>query len=145
MTLNLIKLCVGCPSIDQLERWQSARLADMRLRGVPAELKHTTRMTPKRRDDLLEGGSLYWVIRGAVQVRQKLVDIRSFTDEEGVKRCNLVLDPALVPTVPRKFRPFQGWRYYPGKDAPPDLETRDGDVSDMPQDMRQELAEMGLL
>ena len=145
MTLNLIKLCVGCPSIDELEGWQAARLADMHARGVPAELKHTTRMTPKRSSELLDGGSLYWVIKGSVQVRQKLIDIRTFTDAEGIKRCDLVLDSKLVPTIPRRFRPFQGWRYYESKDAPPDLESRGGDFADMPQDLRQELAEMGLI
>ncbi|MBZ0215312.1 MAG: DUF1489 domain-containing protein [Fimbriimonadaceae bacterium] len=145
MTLNLIKLCVGCPSIEQLEEWQSGRLADMRQRGVPAQLKHTTRMTPKRRDELLDGGSLYWVIKGAVQVRQVLTDIRSFTDDEGIKRCDLMLDPELVATIPRRFRPFQGWRYFPGNDAPPDLPSAGGDFSDMPPALRQELAELGLI
>lgn len=145
MTLNLIKLCVGCLSIEQLEEWQSTRLADMRRRGVPAELKHTTRMTPKRCDELLDGGSLYWVIKGSVQVRQALTDIRNFTDDDGIKRCDLMLDSELVPTIPRRFRPFQGWRYYPGHDAPQDLPKMGGDFSDMPSAMRQELAELGLL
>ena len=145
MTLNLIKLCVGCPSIEQLEEWQAARLADMRKRGVVAELKHTTRMTPKRREELLDGGSLYWVIKGSIQVRQALTDIRNFTDEDGIRRCDLMLGADLVATIPRRCRAFQGWRYYPSSDAPPDLPTKDGDFSDMPPALRQELAELGLI
>ncbi len=145
MSLNLIKLCVGCPSIEELQEWQSARLEDMRARGNTMQLKHTTRMMPKRREELLNGGSLYWVIKGSVQVRQKLTDIRSFTDDEGIKRCDLMLGLELVATVPRRFRPFQGWRYYPGSDAPPDLPVGSGDFADMPPAMRRELAEMGLI
>jgi hypothetical protein len=145
MALNLIKLCVGCDSIDDLAQWQARRLADYRRRGEPAELKHTTRMTPKRRDELIDGGSLYWVIKGFIQTRQRLVDIRPFTDAEGIRRCHLVLGSELVVVAPRPFRAFQGWRYYPAKDAPPDLGAVAKGAEDMPSELRRELAELGLL
>ncbi|MDP2620217.1 MAG: DUF1489 domain-containing protein [Hyphomicrobiales bacterium] len=145
MALNLIKLCVGCESIDDLAQWQAARLADYRRRGEPAELKHTTRMMPRRRDELLGGGSLYWVIKGFVQARQRLVDIRPFTDADGIRRCHLVLDSDLVAVAPRPFRAFQGWRYYPAKDAPLDLRMAAKGADEMPAELRRQLAALGLL
>ena len=144
MTLHLIKLCVGVDTFDELRTWQQKRLRQMRKAGEPAELKHTTRMMPKRRDELLAGGSLYWVIKGLVQARQTLTDIRPFTDSEGISRCHLMLGDKLVPVAPRPFRAFQGWRYYQAKDAPPDLATGD-EINEMPEEMRRELAELGLL
>jgi len=142
VTLHLIKLCVGCDSIEDLRAWQKERLAQMKKRGQKLELKHTTRMVPKRRDDVLDGGSLYWVIKGYVAVRQPLLDIRPFVDKEGVSRCHLVYDKQLVTVVPRPRRAFQGWRYFEPKDAPPDI----GKVSaGLPDKLQRELAELGLL
>ena len=85
------------------------------------ELKHTTRMLPKRREEVLDGGSLYWVIKGFIAVRQRLLDIRPFVDKEGVSRCHLVYDKDLVVVSPQPRRPFQGWRYFEAKDAPRDM------------------------
>lgn len=114
--------------------------------GLPAELFHTTRMIPKRRDELLDGGSLYWVIKGSVQARQKLIDVRPFKDDEGTRRCHLVLDPALVETRPQPRRAFQGWRYLTPVDAPDDLTVHDRDsVAQISADMRQALQELCLL
>ena len=115
----------------------------MRKRGLKAEQFHTTRMIPKRRDEVLDGGSLYWVIKGFTAVRQVLADIRPFTDHDGVQRCHLVLKPALISVAPRPRRPFQGWRYLDPKDVPPDIGTTDGE--EMPEQLRRELAELGLL
>lgn len=144
MTLHLIKLCVGVETFDELLTWQKKRLRQKRKAGEPVEITHTTRMMPKRRDELLAGGSLYWVIKGLIQARQSLDDMRPFTDAAGIGRCHLVLGNKLVPVSPRPFRAFQGWRYYPAKDAPPDLAAGDG-VQEMPEEMRRELAELGLL
>ena len=144
MTLNLIKLCVGCDSIDHLARWQKERVQALKKRGAKVELTHTTRMVPKRIEELLDGGSLYWVIKGTVAVRQRLIDIRPFVDKEGVPRCHLVLDKDLVIVAPRPRRAFQGWRYLDEADAPPDLPKAmkpDG----VSEKMRRELAELGLL
>jgi hypothetical protein len=100
-------------------------------------------MVPKRADELLDGGSIYWVIKGEIQVRQRLIEIRPFTDDEGIKRCALVLDPDLVETECMPRGPFQGWRYFPAKDAPPDLAA--GDAQDLPPALRKELRALGLL
>ena len=144
MALHLVKLCVGCDSIEDLQSWIDERLAQRRARGEPAEHTHTTRQVPKRRDDLLAQGSLYWVIRGFIQVRQRLLDIRPFTDAEGIPRCHFVLEPVLVPTVPQPCRPFQGWRYFEPRHAPADLAAAStGD--ELPPHLWRELAELGLL
>lgn len=142
MTLHLIKLCVGIDQIDELVQWQKDRLKQMKKRGQKPELKHTTRMVPKQREALLDGGSLYWVIRGTVAVRQRLLDIRPFVDKEGIGRCHLMLDKELVLVSPRPRRAFQGWRYLPAKEAPPDIGKAE---RALPDKLRRELAELGLL
>ena len=96
MALNLIKLCVGCDSVEDLEEWIAFRLDERRRAGEPVEHFHTTRMVPTRGAELIDGGSLYWVIKGNVQCRQRLLDIRPFTDGEGIGRCHLMLDPMVV-------------------------------------------------
>jgi hypothetical protein len=143
MTLHLIKLCVGCDSIEDLAEWIEHKRREARRAGRQPEHGHVTRMVPKRRDDLLDGGSLYWVIKGNVQVRQRLLDIRTFTDGEGIQRCRLVLDQALMPTAWQPKRAFQGWRYYDPKDVPPDLNR--GRKGDLPPALRAELASLGLM
>ncbi len=142
--LNLLKLCVGVSAVEELQAWIDYRLEQRRQNGKPAEQIHTTRMIPKRTDELLADGSLYWVIKGNIQVRQHLMDIRPFTDNEGIKRCDLVLEPRLILTQWQPRRAFQGWRYLKPEDAPVDLGTGSG-VEDMPPDLRLELAELGLL
>ena len=101
--------------------WVAPRLAEMARNGETPEQRHTTRMVPKRVDELLDGGSLYWVIKGQIAVRQALLAVRPFTDHDGIGRCHLVLDPVMVPLDPRPHRPFQGWRYLRPDDAPPDF------------------------
>ena len=145
MPLHLLKLCVGCDSITDLEQWiEENRLHHHRL-GRPYEQTHTTRMVPKQCGDLLDGGSLYWVIRGQVSCRQRLLAVRPFTDPDGVGRCHLVLEPSVIPVEPRPCRPFQGWRYLKAADAPRDLDGRSGDLAEMPEALRRELTELGLL
>jgi len=140
MALHLLKLCVGTDSIADLEAWIEQSL---RHRGEQA---HTTRMVPKREADLLPDGSLYWVIKGQIACRQRLMAVRPFTDGGGVRRCHLVLEPRVRPVVPRPCRPFQGWRYLEHATAPLDLEAAAaGEVAAMPDTMRRELAELGLL
>jgi hypothetical protein len=145
MPLHLIKLCVGCDSISDLEEWIEENQAHYRRLGRAYEQTHTTRMVPKRMSELVGGGSLYWVIRGQVSCRQRLVAVRPFTDSGGIGRCHLVLEPSVVPVEPRPCRPFQGWRYLDGKVAPRDLGGQSGDLAEMPEGMRRALAELGLL
>ena len=144
MPLHLIKLCVGAESIDDLEQWIAERIAERRKRGERTLSLHVTRMAPKRGAELLDGGSLYWVIRGQVAARQKLEDIETFTDGEGIGRCRLWMEPQVTPVLPRPYRPFQGWRYLAAEDAPPDLRAR-GEIAEMPESLRRELSGLGLL
>lgn len=144
MPLHLLKLCVGCDGISDLEDWIRERLAK-RPKGSPRQHAHITRMTPKRADELLDGGSLYWVIRGEITCRQKLVGINPFVDGEGIGRCRLMLEPIVVPVEPRPYRAFQGWRYLAPKDAPPDLSRSAAGATSMPEEMRRELRALGLL
>ena len=143
MALNLIKLCVGVAAIEELHAWIDYRLDHRQKNGKPAEQIHTTRMIPKRAEELLAGGSLYWVIKGHVQVRQHLIDIRPFTDTDGISRCDLVLEPRLVPTDWQPRRALQGWRYLKTEDAPRDMMS--GSNEGLPAKMRLELSELGLI
>jgi hypothetical protein len=135
MSLHLIKLCVGADSIDDLRAWRAQQAAAGR-----RALVHT-RQTPKRVDDLLDGGSLYWVIKGVVLVRQRLLAVDRI--EEGAQsRCEILLDDVLQLTAPQPRRPFQGWRYLDPKDAPPDLTAEAGEEAMSPELARQ-LREIG--
>lgn len=146
MTLHLVKLCVGAVSIDDLAEWQAGRLAEARARGSDVRLFHTTFQTPKRQDELLAGGSLYWVIKGQIQVRQHLIGFAEGNKEDGSPCCLLLLDPALVPVRPVPRRAFQGWRYLTAEDAPPDLDdAATSGLAGMPDQLRRELAELGLI
>lgn len=144
MALNLLKLCVGADSVESLQAWIDFRQEQKKLAGEPAEQTHTTRMVPTRRDELLDGGSLYWVIKGRIQVRQHLLDIRPFTDKAGIKRCDLVLEPRLILTQYQPKRPFQGWRYLKASDAPADIRSA-AEAAAMPEAMRRDLSELCLI
>ncbi len=146
MPLHLIKLCVGIDRIAQLVQLQERRLQALVADGQPPLLSHITRMTPKRADELLAGGSIYWVIRGQIQARQRLRAIERFTDTDGIGRCALMFEATLVRTVAQPRRPFQGWRYLKPEDAPADLDqAMQGEDLEMPPEMRAELAALGLL
>jgi hypothetical protein len=145
MALHLLKLCVGCNSIQDLEEWIEENQALHRRLKRSYEQTHTTRMVPKRAIEIVDGGSLYWVIRGQVACRQRLLEIRPFTDADGIGRCHLVLEPQVVSVEPRPYRPFQGWRYMEMKDAPRDLGTGSSGFGQMPEALRRELADLGLI
>jgi hypothetical protein len=145
MPLHLIKLCVGADSVRDLEDWIKEKLRQKRQRGEKPEHIHRTRMVPKRADELRDGGSLYWVIKGEITCRQRIRDIRPFRDKDGVGRCGLVLDRNVVLVAPRPFRAFQGWRYLAAGDAPRDLDTVAKGAAAMPEAMRRELRELGLM
>ncbi|MFP4003770.1 MAG: DUF1489 family protein [Alphaproteobacteria bacterium] len=146
MTIHLIKLCVGIDSVDDLLAWRRKMAARAKREGRKYEPGHTTRMTPKRREEILDGGSLYWVMKGVIQARQRVIDIRPVTGEDGIPRCRFIFDPEIVRTRPQPRRAFQGWRYLRPEDAPPDLpEGEAGDLAEMPAEMRAELMELGLI
>ena len=146
--LHLIKLCVGCDSIRDLEDWIEEKLKARKTVGKGArtrERNHTTRMVPKRAAEILDGGSLYWVIRGQIMCRERILDIRPFTDKDGIGRCHIVLDCKPVPIEPRPYRAFQGWRYLKPDEAPRDLNRAAPGARDMPEELRRELRSLGLL
>jgi hypothetical protein len=145
MPLHLIKLCVGCDSVRDLEDWIKQKLKAKRKTGEKPEHIHRTRMVPKRAAELTNGGSLYWVIRGEVMCRQRLRDVRPFRDKDGIGRCGLVLDPKVILVEPRPYRAFQGWRYLGANDAPRDLDKAVKGAAAMPETLRRELRELGLM
>ncbi len=114
MTIHMVKLCVGADSVDDLTAWQRHLMETL-----PAPVHHT-RMAPKRAEELLDGGSLYWVIKRQICVRQRIVDIREVQSGRG-PLCELVFDPQTILTEPQPKRPFQGWRYLKPDEAPADL------------------------
>ena len=139
MTLHLVKLCVGIDDVDELADWQKRRAAERKAAGATHACIHRTRMMPKRQQDLLDGGSLYWVIKGQVLVRQAIDEI--VTEEGGPQPCRIYLKPDLIETAPQPRRAFQGWRYLEAGDAPPDLAT--GGDEAVPQDLARQLRELG--
>jgi len=145
MPLNLVKLCVGVDAVEELQASIDHGLADKKRRGVEVIQFHTTRMIPKRADELVDGGSLYWVIKGNIQVRQHIEEIRPFTDAAGISRCRIVLEPRLIMTEWQPRRAFQGWRYLTVADAPADLARGRSGLLSLPPDLRRELADLGLL
>jgi hypothetical protein len=145
MALHLLKLCVGCDAIEDLEEWIAERLKAARKAGKTPEHAHITRMIPQRAEELVDGGSLYWVIRGNVQVRQRILAVRPFRDQDGIRRCRLVLQPQTVPTEWQPRRAFQGWRYLKPEEAPRDLSNARAGLRQLPAELRRDLADLGLL
>jgi hypothetical protein len=145
MTLHLIKLAVGCDSVKDLKSWVAERMQTAKKKGLPQHHVHVTRMMPKRVDELLDGGSLYWVIRGEIAAREKIIAIEPFRDRDGIGRCRLVMQPKVISVLARPMRPFQGWRYFTEDAAPPDLRSAGAGVAAMPEPLRRELRELGLL
>jgi hypothetical protein len=144
--MHLIKLCVGVDSLEQLAAWQAMRLEKFALAGASRELIHRTRHTPRQAEAVLKSGSLYWVIKGSIKARQKILELREETDAEGRTLCGIVLGHGLMATRPQPRRAFQGWRYLHPDDAPLDLGPAHGaDEGDIPAAMRAELAALSLL
>lgn len=140
-------MAVGIEDIDHLARIQARRLAEAEAAGEPAILRHVTRNTPRRAAEVLDGGSLYWIIRGSIRVRQRLLALEPVQDEAGRPACGLRLEPLLVRTVPRPQRAMQGWRYLDPAAAPPDLDfpTPEEDTDALPPALAEELRTLGLL
>jgi hypothetical protein len=146
MPLHLIKLAVGCDSVKELKGWIAERMRVAKKKGLPQRHVHVTRMTPKRAEEILDGGSLYWVIRGEIAAREKILAIEPFRDRDGIGRCRLVMQPKVIAVSPRPMRPFQGWRYLTEGAAPPDLARAAATgLAAMPEPMRRELRDLGLI
>lgn len=143
MAVHLLKLCVGAQSIAQLAQWQEHHLRMMAQLGQSPEIMHVTRQTPKRAEELLHGGSMYWVIKSAIVARQRLLELRPL-EIDGVAHCGLVLNPEIITVASRPRRPFQGWRYLDPADVPPDIGVWNG-AEDGASALQQELMSLGLV
>tara|TARA_R110000868_G_scaffold35549_1_gene127381 strand:+ start:41377 stop:41814 length:438 start_codon:yes stop_codon:yes gene_type:complete len=143
MAVHLIKLCVGVKEIDQLESWRTQEIAERRAAGEPEVIVHVTRMMPSRKDEVEDGGSLYWVINGSVQCRSEIIALEALTGEDGIKRCAIIMSPEIIRTAPSPKRPFQGWRYLKPEDAPRDLTGPGEGGRELPDDLRAKLMEIG--
>jgi hypothetical protein len=138
MALHLIKLCVGVSEISEMRSW--VKIA----KGTGEVLDHVTRMFPRRKDEILSGGSLYWVIRGMILCRQPIADLVPVLGFDEIERCQIVFKPQIILVRPTPRRPFQGWRYLTPEDAPADM-ARVSAEADMTEQMRRDLAALGLI
>lgn len=139
-TLHLQKLSVGTEGIADLAAWQNTPRAQVD--GLP---RHITRMWPKRAEEVLGGGSMYWVIKGQILCRQRIERFDEYDRGDGIRRCAIVLDPELIRVVPTLKRPFQGWRYLKAEDAPMDLPKGREAEEALPSSLSAALAEIGVL
>ncbi|MEM7526809.1 MAG: DUF1489 domain-containing protein [Pseudomonadota bacterium] len=150
--LNLVKLCVGADTVEDLAEWQAHVTATRRAAGESPQPNHVTRMWPRREAEILggegDGGSLYWVIRGLILVRQPILAFQEVRGEDGIRRCSIVLAPELVRVETKPRGPFQGWRYLEAKDAPRDLGPWRGGsegAQTLPVHLESALEQMGVL
>jgi hypothetical protein len=143
MTLHLLKLCVGIDSVEDLEAYRARRSKEQAARGEPLHSVHVTRMFPKQAGKLLDGGSLYWVIKRVIQCRQRIVSLDEVIGDDGIRRCAIVMDPEITRTAPAARRPFQGWRYLKAEEAPMDISDPAAGGESLPPDLRRKLIEIG--
>ena len=142
MAIHLQKLSVGSESITTLQDWQKMVVRRRTQKGLSPHHQHVTRMFPKQKEALLEGGSIYWVIKGLIQCRNEIVALEKTQTNDGRKACAIIMEPKLIPVVPTPKRPFQGWRYLKAGDVPADLSELGG-ANDLPPELRAKLAELG--
>lgn len=157
MTVHLVKLCVGIDSIDELSRYRDELAAKLKKAGGPLEDRHVTRIRPKRDAEVLDGGSLYWVIRGIICARHRILRLEDVAlasrdgGEGDTTYCAIVYDPTVIVTESRPRRPFRGWRYLEVDDAPPDLKDQRAALRQvkaegrLPAEMLRELKMLGLM
>ena len=138
--VNLLKLCVGADSVEDLLEWHRTNPSPF----ATGERRHVTRMWPKREAEVLAGGSLYWVVKGVILCRQRIVRLDEVDRGDGIRRCGIIMDPAVIRTEPAPRRPFQGWRYLDAKDSPRDLPKARANDSELPPELSAALAEIGL-
>jgi hypothetical protein len=151
MTVHLQKLCVGINTIQELVQYRDDLAKRLKRAGRPMEDQHWTRHRPKRDDEILDGGSLFWVIKGQMCVRQRILRLDDVQDEAGKAYCAIIYDPTVILTELHPRRAFQGWRYLEAADAPADLPDqkaalrRAADAAELPEEMARELRDLGLL
>jgi len=138
--VNMLKLSVGSESVESLIDWQHHRSQQV----ADGRYYHVTRMWPKRVDEILAGGSMYWVIGGLIQARQRISGFHEIIGDDGIRRCGIVMEREVVRTDIAPKRPFQGWRYLPAADAPADLRAAPAGQAPLPPDMAAALADIGV-
>lgn len=143
--LHMLKLCVGAARVEDLEAWQDLCARRARVAGRDPGPVHVTRMRPRREAEILGGGSLYWVFQGFVLARQRILGLDPVTGEDGVARCAIRLDPAIVRTEAQPRRPFQGWRYLAAEEAPADLPAEETGETGLPPALQAELSALGVV
>ena len=141
--VNLIKLCVGAQNVSDLYNWQKNRLINEKNLENPATF-FITRMRPKRENDILNGGSIFWVFKGLILARQKIIGFDNFMREDNILRCKIILDRKIILTDPYHKKPFQGWRYFSQQEAPKDREVFSNDKNQLPLKIEKELSEIGI-
>jgi len=139
-TINLVKLSVGIDSVEHLQTYRKR----IRSEGGPERPRHITRMWPRREKELLNGGSIYWVIKGVIQCRQRVIRLDEVIGEDGIRRCAIVMDPEIIRTQAAVRRPFQGWRYLEPADSPADLDKGAVAGDDLPVELMSALADIGV-
>ena len=136
----MVKLSVGTDDVAGLAAWQMTKRAKAP-DGMP---QHVTRMWPKRADEVLNGGSIYWVIKGFILCRQKILRLDEKIGADGIRRCAIVSDPQLVRVAATPKRAFQGWRYFQPSDAPADLTDGAQTEEPLPPELSKALAAIGV-
>jgi hypothetical protein len=139
-TVHLLKLSVGTEDIADLAAWQASRRAQSD-DGLP---RHVTRMWPKRAEEILDGGSIFWVIKGVILCRQPVLRLDEYLGGDGIRRCSIVCKPGLIRVEATPKRAFQGWRYLPAADAPRDLPDGQQDEEALPPELSKALAAIGV-
>jgi hypothetical protein len=138
--LHLVKMAVGSSDVEELRRARAERLIERGASWV------YTRNQPRRAEAVLDGGSLYWVVKGQIRARQRVTGFERKHDDNGRAYCLILTDPEFIVTLPRAFRPFQGWRYLQPSDVPKDAPGGPGgSFAEMPDHMLVELRELGLI
>ena len=140
-SIHLIKLSVGSETVEDMIAWQATRRAQTDDR-LP---RHITRMWPKRECALLNGGSIFWVVKGFLQCRQRILRLDEVIGSDGIRRCAIVLDPMVIRTTTAKKRPFQGWRYLSLADAHADLDAQSENEDQLPPELATALADIGVV
>jgi hypothetical protein len=139
MPLHLVKLAVGVDDVAHLRKLQKERRRE-RGRSV-----FYTRHMPRRREEILDGGSIYWVIKGFIRARERILEFIPVVEDDGERYCLVRYDPQVIETVWQPKRAFQGWRYLSAKDAPPDRTVHAAADGRLPEKMAEELRSLGLL
>ncbi len=146
MSVHLLRMAAGLDTVAGLRERQAERLRNYKnFSGKRGVLQTYTRNVPKRADELIDGGSIYWVLKKHIRARQRILGVSREIDDEGRAFCLIRIDPELILVEPRAHRAFQGWRYLPSDDAPPDLGANAAEEVELPTDMANELRSLGLI